>query len=75
MARLQQLDQSMPIYSVKLSKASDKLNAASKDGQDVHAHLIAAMKLAQTAQKDMDWRKALSDPKHRQNDNYQSIEG
>ena len=35
MARLQQLDQSMPIYSVRLAKASDKLNAASKDGQDV----------------------------------------
>ena len=67
MARLQQLDQSMPIYSVRLSKASAKLNAASKDGQDVQAHLIAAMEMAQTAQKDMDWRRALEDPVHRPN--------
>ena len=72
MARLQQLDQSMPIYLVRLGKASDKLNAASKDGQDVHAHLIAAMEMAQPTQIDMDWRNALEDPVHRQN---QSIEG
>ena len=57
----------MSIFAVRLAKASDKLNAASKDGQDVHAHLIAAMEMAQTAQKDMDWRKALEDPVHRQN--------
>ena len=67
MAHLQQLDQSMLIYSVRLGKASDKLNAASKDGQDAHAHLIAAMDMAQTTQKDMDWRKALDDPVHRPN--------
>ena len=57
----------MSIFAVRLANASDKLNAASKDGQDVQAHLIAAMEMAQTAQKDMDWRKALEDPVHRQN--------
>ena len=67
MARIQQLDQCMPIYSVRMAKASDKHNAASKDGQDVHAHLVAATEMAQTAQKDMYWRKALEDPVHRQN--------
>ena len=69
MARIQQLDQGLSIFAVRLTKASDKLNATSKNGQDVHAHLIAAMELAQTAQKDniMDWRNALSDPTHRQN--------
>ena len=67
MSRIQQLDQGMGIFAVRLAKASNKLNAASKDGQAVHAHLIAAMEMAQTAQKDMDWSKALSDPKHRQN--------
>ena len=63
MPRIQQLDQSISIFEVRLANASDKLNAASKDGQDVHAHLIAAMELAQTAQKDMDWKNALSDIK------------
>ena len=47
---IQQLDQSS-IFEVRLAKASDKRNAASKDGQDGHAHLIAAAELAQTAQK------------------------
>ena len=59
--------QSMSIFSVRLANASDRLNAASQDGQDVYAHLIAAAELAQTARKDMDWSKALSDSKHRQN--------
>ena len=51
----------MRIFEVRVAKASDKLNAASKDGQYVHAHLIAAAELAQTAQKDMDWKSALAD--------------
>ena len=42
------------IYKVRGEKASGKLNAPGKDGQDAHAHLIAAAELAQTAQKDMD---------------------
>ena len=67
MPRIQQLDQSMSIFEVRVAKASDKLNAASKDGQDIHAHLIAAAELAQTAQKHMDWKNALSDSTHRQN--------
>ena len=67
MQRIQQLDQAMSIYEVRVEKASDKLNAASKDGQDVHAYLIAAEVLAQTAQKDMDWGKVLADAMHRQN--------
>ena len=75
MSRIQQLDQSMGIFEVRLAKASDKLNAASKDGQDVQAHLIAAADLAQTAQKDMDWNNALLDPKHRQNASIEGIEG
>ena len=49
MSRIQQLDQSISIFEVRITKASDKLNAASKDGQNVHAHLIAAAELAQTA--------------------------
>ena len=57
----------MGIFEVRLAQASGKLNAASKDGQDVHAHLIAAVELAQPAQKDMDWKSTLSDSKHRQN--------
>ena len=67
MSRIQQLDQAMSIYDVRVEKASDRLNAASKDGQDGHAHLIAAADLAQTAQKDMDWKNALADTTHRQN--------
>ena len=67
MARIQQLDQAIPIYSVRIAQASDKLNTASKDGQGVHAHLIPAMQMAQTAQNDMDWRKAPEDPARRQN--------
>ena len=67
MSCIQQLDQSISIFEVRIAKASDKLNAASKDGQDAHAHLIAAAELAQSAQKDMDWKNALSDSKHRQN--------
>ena len=55
------------IFEVRVPKASDKLNAASKDGHGVHAHLVAAAELAQTAQKDMDWKSALADTKHRQN--------
>ena len=54
----------MSLYEVRVEKASDKFNAASKDGQDVHAH---RMELAQTAQKDMDWKSALADTMHRQN--------
>ena len=54
MSRIQQLDQTMRIYKVRGEKASGKLNAPGKDGQDAHAHLIAAAELAQTAQKDMD---------------------
>ena len=68
-SRIQQLDQNMGIFEVRVEKASDKLNAASKDGQDIHAHLIAAAELAQTAQEDMDWKKALADTTHRQNSN------
>ena len=54
MSHIQQLDQSMGIFEVRVAKASDKLNAASKDGHDVHAHLVAATELSQSAQKDMD---------------------
>ena len=57
----------MSIFEVRVEKAFDKINAASKDGQDVHAHLIAGMELAQTAKKDMDWKSALADSRHRQN--------
>ena len=66
MSHIQQLDQSISIFEVRLANASDKLNAASKDGQDSHAHPIAAAEMAQTAQKDMDWTNALLDSKHRQ---------
>ena len=65
--RIQQLDQAMGISEVRVAQGSDKLNAAIKDGHDVHAHLIAAVVLAQTAQKDMDWKSALADTSHRQN--------
>ena len=76
-SRIQQLDQIMGIFEVRLANTSisDKLSAAGKDGQDVHAHLVAATELAQTAQKDMDWKNALPGPTHRQNAIYQGIEG
>ena len=57
----------MSIFEVRVAKASDKLNVASENRHDVHARLIAAIELAQTAQKDMDWKSALSDTLHHQN--------
>ena len=65
LSRLQQLDQANEIFSARIAKASDALNAASQDGKDVMAHLIAAAEIAETAQKDMDWKCALSNIKHR----------
>ena len=59
MPMIQQLDQNMSIFEVRVEKASDKISAVSKDGQDVHAHLIAAGELAQTCQNDMDWKNPL----------------
>ena len=57
----------MDPYEARVAKASGKLNTASKDGQDVHAHLVAAAQLAQPAQNEMDWKTALADTTHRQN--------
>ena len=67
MVGVQQLDQAMDIYEARVGKAFDRLNAASKEGQEVLAHLVAAAQLAQTTQNDMDWKKALADTTHRQN--------
>ena len=57
----------MSVCEVRVEKASDNLNATSTDGQDVHAHLIAAAELAQTDRKDMDWERALADTTHSHN--------
>ena len=57
----------MDIYQVRVAKVSDRLDAASKEGQDGLDHLVAAAQLDQPTQKDMDWKKDLADTTYRQN--------
>ena len=46
LSRLQQLDQANEMFSARIAKASGALNAASQDGKDGMAHLIAAAEIA-----------------------------
>ena len=61
---MQQLDNDLGIYNAAIERASQNLKAKSKDEADGAAYLIAAQSMADHAQKDMNWKKAL-DSEHR----------
>ena len=59
------MDHQFDIFSAQLERAMINLTQAS-DTPDTQAVLIAAAEIAQTAQKDMSWKKALADDVHRE---------
>ena len=63
MEKLIRLDNKVDVFNAQLNKASKTLNEASTV-PDVQGHLICGAELANHAQKDMNWKKAL-DSDHR----------
>ena len=64
MAKIQQLSHDMEKFDAAIERASAKLQAKSSEEGDGAAYLIAAQIMADHAQKDMNWKKAL-DSDHR----------
>ena len=64
MSKIQQLDNDLERYNAAIERASQNLKAKTKNETDGAAYLIAAQSMADHAQKDMNWKKAL-DSEHR----------
>ena len=64
MAKIQQLSHDLDKFDLAIEHASVKLQAKSSQEGDATAYLIAAQTMADHAQKDMNWKKAL-DSEHR----------
>ena len=58
------MDNDLEIYNAAIERASQNLKAKTKNETDGAAYLIAAQSMADHAQKDMNWKKAL-DSEHR----------
>ena len=65
MSKIQQLDNDYERFDAAIEHASRSLQSNSKGEEDGAAYLIAAQTLADHAQKDMNWKKALAS-EHRQ---------
>ena len=57
--KLQEIEHKSDIFYASMENAMKKLNAKNKKKGDVEGHIQYAVNLAQQAQKDMSWKKAL----------------